>query len=477
MSNTSRSGGYFVFDQGRAGNYFLRRRDGSLWVGRVWPGPAVFVDYTRDDACRWWGGLHRTLLDAGVAGIWDDMNEPSDFVDQTGRSQQDVVFDDLGAHTPYAANRNVFALNEVRATYEGLERLRPEQRSFILTRAGYAGVQRYAAMWTGDNKATWESLGLNIPMFASLGLSGETFVGADIPGFIGRASPELLVRSYQLAFLVPLCRNHAAIDNYDHEPWRFGPVYTDIIRQYLRLRYQLLPFLYTTLEEAHRTGVPLFRPLVLNFQDDANTLNLDDEFMVGDTLLAAPVLRAGGRGREVYLPAGRWYDFWTAKQVEGGRLFWVDAPLERVPLFVRGGSVLPSTEAMHYVGEKPWDPVRFDVYPAAAGAAAGSLYEDDGVSPAYRQGIFRRTAVSCSRDAEGGMRLVVAAPAGRYDPGARHFEFTVHGSAAVAAVMLDGRPLAVLRAGDNAVGWWRDDAGTVHVRIADDSQAHLIKLR
>jgi alpha-glucosidase len=471
-------GGYAVFDQGKAGDYFLRRRDGSLWVGRVWPGPAVFVDYTRDDARRWWGGLHRTLLDAGVAGIWDDMNEPSDFDDQTGRSQQDVVFDDLGAHTPYAENRNVFALNEVRATYEGLERLRPDQRPFILTRAGYAGVQRYAAMWTGDNQATWASLALDIPMFASLGLSGETFVGSDVPGFIGRGSAELLVRSYELAFLVPLCRNHAAIDSYDHEPWRFGPVYTDIIRRYLRLRYQLLPFLYTTLEEAHRTGVPLFRPLVLNFQDDANTLNLDDEFMVGDALLAAPVLAAGGRGREVYLPAGRWYDFWTAKPVEGGRLFWVDAPLERVPLFVRGGSVIPSTRAMHYVGEKSWDPVRFDVYPDAQGSAGGSLYEDDGVSFAHRQGMFRRTTVSCSRDAEGGMRLAVGAPAGRYDPGPRHFEFMVHGVPSP-AVMLDGKELAVLPAGDSAGanGWWRDESGALHLRLADDAQAHVLAFR
>ena len=476
-ANAPADGGYAVFNEGLAGNYFLRRRDGSLWIGEVWPGKAVYVDYTREDARRWWGDLHRPFLAEGVAGIWDDMNEPSDFADQTGRSQQDVVFDDLGAHTPYAANRNVFALNMVRATYEGLARLQPDRRPFVLTRAGYAGVQRYAAMWTGDNNATWESLALNIPMFASLGLSGEAFVGADVPGFIGRASPELLVRNYELAFLVPLCRNHAAVDNYDHEPWRFGPVYTDIIRQYLRLRYQLLPFLYTTLEEAHRTGVPLFRPLVLNFQADRNTLNLDDQFMVGDGLLAAPVQRPGVRGREVYLPGGRWYDFWTAAPVEGGRLTWADAPLDRLPLFVRGGSVIPSTDAMNFVGEKAWDPVRFDVYPDAAGAAAGSLYEDDGVSPAYRQDGFRRTTVSCARTAEGGAQLRLDAPTGRYEPGARHFEFTEHGTAGVAGVTLDGQPLAVLPAGDGAAGWWRDDAGAVHVRIADDSRAHIIKLR
>ncbi len=466
---------YPVFDQGLAGGYFLRRRDGSLWIGRVWPGAAVYVDYTRADARRWWGDLHRPFVEAGVAGIWDDMNEPSDFSDQTGRSQADVVFDDLGAHTPYAANRNTFALNEVRATYEGLARLAPDRRPFVLTRAGYAGVQRYAAAWTGDNNATWQSLALNIPMFASLGLSGEAFVGSDVPGFIGRASAEFLVRSYELAFLVPLCRNHAAIDNYDHEPWRFGPVYTDIIRHYLRLRYRLLPLLYTTLEEAHRTGVPLFRPLILNFPDDRNTLNLDDEYMVGDALLAAPVLLPGVRGREVYLPGGRWFDFWTAAPVEGGRLFWADAPLERVPLFVRGGTILPSTEPMDYVGEKPWNPVRFEVYPDANGAAAGSLYEDDGVSPAYRDGACRRTAVSFATS-PGGARLTLAAPAGRYQPPARDFEFIVHAVAAT-TVSRDGKPFPHLSGGEDRLGWWGDESGALHLRVTDDAHPHVFDFR
>ena len=467
---------YAVFDAGMAGNYFLRRRDGSLWIGEVWPGKAVYVDYTRADARRWWGDLHRPFLDAGVAGIWDDMNEPSDFTDQTGRSQADVVFDDRGAHTPYAENRNVFALNEVRATYEGLARLQPDRRPFVLTRAGYAGVQRYAAVWTGDNNASWDSLALNIPMFASLGLSGESFVGADIPGFIGRATPELLVRSYELACLVPLCRNHAAIDNYDHEPWRFGPVYTDIIRRYLRLRYRLLPYLYTTMEEAHRTGVPLFRPLVLNFQDDPNTFNLDDEFMAGGALLAAPVLRPGVRGREIYLPPGPWYDYWTGAAVAGGRLFWADAALDHLPLYVRGGSAIPSAEAMDFTGEKPWDPVRFDLYPDARGAAAGSLYEDDGLSPAVGDGAFRRTAVEFAA-APGGARLTLAAPAGQFVPGPRQLEFTIHAAMAADTVTLDQLPLPRVAAGAAGGGWWRDDAGSLHVRLADDSRAHVLTIR
>jgi len=469
-------GGYSVFDEGVAHDYFLRRADGSLYLGEVWPGPAVFVDFTRDDARRWWGDLHRALLDRGVAGVWTDMNEPSDFRDKSGQSQRDVMFDDLGARTPYPKNRNVFALNMARATYEGLARLRPDRRPFVITRAGYAGVQRYATMWIGDSNATFAALALNLPMFASLGLSGETFVGSDLPGFMGRGDGELLARSYQVAAFVPLCRNHGAIDDYDHEPWRYGAPYEAIVRKYLQLRYRLLPFLYTTLEEAHRTGVPLFRPLLLDFQDDPTALNLDDEFMVGDALLAAPVVHAGERGREVYLPRGLWYDFWTGTPVRDGDFFRTDALLDHLPLYVRGGSVIPSTEPMHYVGEKPWNPLRFDVYPDEAGVATGSLYEDDGLTPAYATGAYRRTAVTCAGPA-GGSRLTLVPPVGTYQPGGRDFEFILHTIAVPRSVTLDDRVLAASGADAAGAGWWRDAAGALHFRIADDSRGHTLQLR
>ncbi|PTX91008.1 TIM-barrel domain-containing protein [Opitutus sp. ER46] len=469
-------GGYAVFDEGMAKDFFLRRTDGRPYIGEVWPGKAVFVDYTREDARRWWGDLHRKLLDGGVAGIWTDMNEPSDFLDKTGETQRDVVFDDRGARTLYGKNRNTFALNMARATYEGLQRLRPNDRPFVITRAGYAGVQRYSTVWTGDNNATFESLALNIPMFASLGLSGQAFVGSDVPGFIGRGDGELLARSYQLASLVPLCRNHGAIDNYDHEPWRYGAPYEAIVREYLKLRYRLMPYLYTTLEEAHRTGVPWFRPLLLEFQDDPSTLNLDDSFMVGPALLAAPVVRAGERAKDVYLPRGRWYDFWTGESVEGGELRRCDAPLSRMPLFVRGGSVLVTTEPMAYVAEKPWDPVRFEIYPDAAGAAAGSLYEDDGQTPAYLQGAWRRTAVSCVRSGAE-LRVRLAAPEGPFVPAPRKFEVVVRNAGPANTVILDGQTLPATTTEDLPNRWKHDAAGVVTVILPDDSRPHEIVIR
>jgi alpha-glucosidase len=469
-------GGYAVYDEGAAHNYFLRRTNGELYIGEVWPGKAVFVDYTREDARRWWGEQERALVDNGVAGIWTDMNEPSDFVDKSGASQHNVVFDDLGTHSLYGKNRNVFALNMARATYEGLQRLRPNARPFVITRAGYAGVQRYSTMWIGDSNATFDGMALSVPMYASLGLSGEAFVGGDLPGFMGRGSGELLARAYQIATFVPLCRNHGTVDDYDHEPWRYGAPYEAIVRKYLKLRYRLLPFLYTSIEEAHRTGVPLFRPLLMNFQEDETALNLDDEFMAGDAFLAAPVVRAGERGREVYLPKGRWYDFWSDTAITGGDMIRVDAPLDRMPLYVRGGSIVPTTEPMNFTGEKRWDPIRFEIYPDDAGAASGSLYEDDGQTPAYQGGAFRRTAVMCSQDGSG-LKVTVRAPEGTFAPPPRGFEFTIRGLTRPPRVTADGRSLDRTDAAGATAGWWTDAAGVTHVRISDDSHAHEISFR
>lgn len=424
---------YYVFEQGVQKNHFQKRKSGELFVPRVWPGDSVFVDYTRESARTWWGDLHRAYLDNGVAGIWNDMNEPADFVDQTGKNQSDVVSYDEGENSTHAKNRNVFALLMARATYEGLKRLRPDRRPYVITRAAYAGIQRYSTMWTGDTNSTWESLALNIPMFTSLGLSGEPFVGSDVGGFMGRGNGELLTRSYQVSFLAPFCRNHKNIDSYDQEPWRFGKYYEDIIRKYLKLRYQLLPFLYTTLEEAHRTGIPLFRPLVLNYQDDSSTYNLDDQFMVGNDLLVAPVMKPDVSRRLVYLPKGSWYDYWTNKKYEGGTMIAVDAPLETVPMFVRGGSIIPMGPEMNYVGEKRFDPITFNIYPDEKGAAATTLYEDDGISPAYQQEDFRRTTVTAERTA-GGYTVSLAAPQGRYNPGSRKFAFVIKGERRIPAV-------------------------------------------
>lgn len=455
---------YAVYQQGVANNYFLRRADGSLFFGEVWPGKSVFVDYTQEAARRWWGDLHHTLLDVGVSGLWTDMNEPSDFLDQTGAKHADVVFDDLGQKSAYAKNRNVFALNMARATFEGAKRLRPDLRPFVISRAGYAGIQRYAAKWTGDNHATFDAVALNIPMFTTLGLSGETLVGADIPGYTDRADAELLVRAYQTSVFAPFFRNHTSIDQYDNEPWRHGANAESIIRKFLKLRYTLLPFLYTSVEEAHRTGLPVFRPLVLNFPADVSTRNLDDQYMVGDALLVAPALRRDQRSRDVYLPPGVWFDFWTAARLDGGRVLETAVPLDHLPIYVRGGSIVPSTVPMNHTGEKPWNPLRFTVYPDAAGRATGSVYEDDGKTTAHERGEFRRTTLTLD-----GAKLTLTV-AGSYATPARELEITLPTQSAVATVTVNGTLLP-------ATAWSRAADGRLTIRFPDSSRDTVIEFR
>lgn len=464
---------YPVFTQGMEKGYFLKHPDGSVYIGEVWPGKSAFVDWTLDDAARWWGDLFRFYVDDGVAGIWTDMNEPADFADRGDKLKTDLVSYDQGARTNQDKNHNLFALGMLRATREGLERLRPNERPFLITRSGYAGIQRYSTMWTGDVQASWESLALSIPMYSNLGLSGEPFVGGDIGGFVGNSTAELLTRWYEVGFLAPFCRNHKETPSNDQEPWQFGGFYEDIIRRYLKLRYRMLPFLYTLLEESHRTGMPMFRPLVLNYQNDRNVLKLDDEFMLGADLLVAPVLREGQTSRQVYLPRGDWYSFWSGQPVAGKSMIRVDAPLEIVPLYVRAGAVLPFGPEMNYVGEHPVDSIIFDAYPDADGAAAGSLYEDDGTSPAYLRGVFRQTHVRVHKTAAG-LQIDVQAPVGSYQPSPRHFVVRI--PAPGAAITVDRRPLAQSAADAKGSGWWRT-GDRLSVRFTDDGKAHTIVVR
>jgi alpha-glucosidase len=268
------------------------------------------------------------------------------------------------------------------------------------------------------------------------------------------------VRWYQVGFLTPFCRNHANMDSPDHEPWRYGKYYEDIIRKYLKLRYRLLPFLYTVLEESHRTGMPMFRPLLLNYQEDENTLGIDDEFMIGGDLLVAPILKPNLTTRLVYLPAGIWFDYWTGARHEGGRMIRVEAPLETVPFFVRGGAILPLGPEMNYVGEKPANPLQFEIYPDARGEASTSLYEDDGLTEDYRQGQFRRTNMSY-RHTPAGDQIDVGVPLGSFRPGPRDLVFSVRDASTARKVFIDGK------------GQGR--AETIH--IADDGRGHRIELR
>ena len=411
---------YPVFAQGLERDAFCRTPDGKLFIGPVWPGNCAFPDFTAPHVRRWWGELHRDLVAAGVDGIWDDMNEPALFGDDGATIPGPVRHDLEGRGGDHLQAHNVYGLGMVRATAAGLERLRPDRRPFVLTRSGWTSVQRYAANWSGDNRATWESLRLTLPMLLGLGLSGVTFSGADVGGFAGFPSGELFTRWLQLGVFLPFFRAHTDINSPDQEPWAWGEPYLSINRETIRFRYHLLPYLYTAHWQSTQRGLPLARPLFLAFQDDPATWGLEDEFLCGDALLVAPVLHEGAVSRTVYLPPATWYDFWSGERHDGPAQVEIEAPLERIPLFVRAGTVLPLWPPLDHTGQRV-EQMELHLYP---GTGRSLLYEDDGESMAYQRGEHRLTTfdlVASSTRLELTRRV-----SGPFDLGYSRFEVVIH---------------------------------------------------
>ena len=429
---------YAVCAQGLAQGLFCAYPDGQVAGGPVWPGESYFPDFTNPRAREWWGQLHAPLLEAGVDGLWNDMNEPTVSGSKADTLVGNVRHDMEGAGGDHEQAHNVYGMLMVRATAEGLQRLRPDQRPFVLTRSGWAGVQRYAIAWTGDNQSTWEHLQLTLPMVMGLGLSGLGFTGADVGGFDGGASAELLVRWTQLGAFLPFFRNHSARWSNNQEPWAYGEPYLSLNRAAIELRYRLLPYLYTATWQHAQKGQPIVRPLVWSYTDDTQTHSLDDQFLCGDALLVAPVCAPGATSREVYLPAGDWFDFWTDGVHHGPLRLQAPAPLESIPVYVRAGTVLPTWPVQQYVGEKPAHKLILHVYP---GDGDSWLYEDDGESLAYQRGDWRSTRFECRQTPQGGLRVTCQSQ-GVDQPGNKQWEWHVHGLASAPHQLLaDGQPL------------------------------------
>lgn len=376
---------YWVFKEGKENGYFCRRSDDYFMEGHVWPGRCQFPDFTNPKVREWWGDLYKELVDMGVAGVWNDMNEPAVF--GAGTFPNDVRHYYEGFRGSHRKAHNVYGMQMVRATYDGLKKLLRNKRPFTITRAGYSGVQRYASVWTGDNVASWEHLKIGNIQCQRLSISGIPFCGTDIGGFSGEPDGELFTRWIQLGTFSPFMRAHSAGDTSERQPWSFGEPFTSINRKFIELRYQLLPYLYSIFWEHHRYGFPILRPLVMLEQENPNVFFRQDEFTFGDKILVCPVLEPGQTSRAVYLPKGDWYNYWTNQTYTGGQEFEIETPLDSMPIFVRAGSVIPEYPIMQYVGEKPIDEVWLNVY--YAGYEANSfMYEDHGDTFAFEQDIY-----------------------------------------------------------------------------------------
>jgi alpha-glucosidase len=393
-------GNYSVLDEGVERGYFLRTSDGEEFVGPAWPGGSRFPDFTNPEVRKWWGDLHQFYWDAGVDAVWNDMNEPA-VLDERKTLPDDVRFYDDGHWSNHDRIHNVYALAEAKATVEEMKRQFPGQRPFVLSRAGSPGIQRLAAVWTGDNTSTWAHLKASLAQVINLGLSGLGFCGADVGGFSENSTPELLVRWYQLGAFYPFFRNHSMIESIRQEPWVFGEETEELIRRAIRMRYRLLPLFYQLFHQMHRTGAPLVRPLFWHYHGE-RAARVTDQFLLGEDLLVAPVVERGARERMVWLPPGSWYDYHSGHLVGGDVTLVVDAPLETVNVYVRGGAVLPVAEVGNSTEDLDRRTLALEIYPG--GETEGLLWEDDGrtteppLEHRYSHGGEGRFAMTMSPD-------------------------------------------------------------------------------
>jgi alpha-glucosidase len=440
------------FHDALSSGYLARHYDGAPYTFDFWPGQCALLDFSNPAACAWWTEKHRPLLEMGVGGWWADLNEPAkhypDMRHQAGSAPM--------VH-------NLTALSIHQSVFEAVQRYAPRQRTFILSRSAFAGSQRYgAALWSGDVDMTFAALRKQAAVGLSTGMAGFPLWGTDIGGFgfEGKCSPELYARWFQFGAFSPLCRPHGDQTEL-REPWQFGPEIEAICLKYLRLRYRLLPYIYTALHEACVSGIPLMRALVLEFPNDPQVLNLSDQYLFGPEILVAPVMDEGATGRSVYLPAGEWIDFWNDAAHTGCQSLDVAAPLDTLPLFVRRGAIIPVGPDVQHSSQSAGEELTLELYRGADRSFV--LYEDDGETTDYQNGDCAETPIDVTA-APGFLTCRIGEPRGNFAPAksARTVLINVHCQPQVRAVVCDGGPLDPLPDAETfdrlQSGWWWDRA-------------------
>lgn len=380
---------YDVFQEAFEKDYFCKRADGPYMMGKVWPGECYFPDFTNPEVRAWWADLFKDLIaEKGVRGVWNDMNEPAIFEVESKTFPLDVRHDFDGHPCSHRKAHNVYGMQMTRATYEGVKKYTYPNRPFIITRSAYTGVQRYSSVWTGDNIATWEHLHIANIQCLRLCISGISFCGSDIGGFIDHPSPELYTRWVQMATFHPFMRTHSSGDHGEQEPWSFGKDALDHVRRFIKLRYNLLPYLYTTFHQYATKGRPIMRPISFLDIEDKETYYREDEFLHGDHILVCPIINSN-LGRYVYLPRGTWYDFWTYSQHEGGKEIYKECGMSQIPVYVRAGAIIPLYPDMNYVGEKKIETLTLRAF-YSHDKIKSELFEDRGDGYDYTRGYFNK---------------------------------------------------------------------------------------
>ena len=382
--------GYGVYDRGLKENIFAKYPDSTNYTGEVWPGWCNFPDFTNPKARTWWGSEMKKYGADGISGIWNDMNEIATW----GQKMPDnIIFDYDGKKASHLQTRNVYALQMARASYEGAK-IAFNKRPFILTRSGYAGLQRYSAIWTGDNRSEDSHMLLGVRLLNSLGLSGVPFTGMDIGGFTGGPTTSLYARWIQIGAFNPYFRNHTAVNTKSSEPWTYGEEVLEISRNYISLRYKLLPYLYSTFYEATQTGHPVMRSLAIDYTFDKNIYNteFENQYLFGSAFLVAPFEGSAGFGK-IYFPAGKWYNLYTGVVQNGNQQKIEEISIHKLPVYVKESSIIPMQSLVQSTSEKPTDTLIVHIY---KGSVNNSFvyYEDDGESYNYENGAYYKRAIT-----------------------------------------------------------------------------------
>ncbi|XZJ11377.1 glycoside hydrolase family 31 protein [Clostridium perfringens] len=377
---------YPVFKRGKEGNHFTKKLDGEMFIGAVWPGDSAFPDFSNKDCREWWKSeLKKFISEHGMDGIWNDMNEPCVFNNDHKTMLETCLHNSDNGVIEHKEFHNRYGFEMSRCSKEAQEELHPNERGFSMTRATYAGGQRYSSVWTGDNMSLWSQMRMSISMNANLGISGFSFVGNDVSGFGLDSSEELFIRWMEMGPFIPIFRNHSNMYTRRQEPWAFGPRAEKIAKKSIELRYELLPYIYDLYYISHKEGLPIFRPMIMEYEKDMNLLNMREQFMLGENMLVAPVLYEGERSKTVYLPKGIWFNYFTMEKLQGGKWYKLPCELDEILVFVKEGAIIPTyNKKFRNVKERPKN-ILLKVF---GENAKGFHYNDDGHTMEYLEGKY-----------------------------------------------------------------------------------------
>lgn len=425
-----------AYESGAKDSVFIQYPDKTFYTGQVWPGWCNFTDFTSEKGRAWWRKQVKFFADNGVSGIWNDMNEISTWGQ---KMPSNVLFDFDGQHTSHLQAHNVYGLEMIRSSYEGA-REHFKERPFILTRSGYAGLQRYSAIWTGDNRAEDNHMLLGVRLMNSLGLSGVSFTGMDVGGFTGGASTALFTRWMQIGAFIPYYRNHTQLNTKSSEPWTYGEDALEISRNFINFRYKLLPYMYSNFYESTQTGMPVMRSLAIGNTFDGKIYDpaFQNQFMFGNAFLVAPFESTKEYGK-IYLPQGDWYNIYNDEQLHGMQEVIKPLDMAHLPVFVKESSIIPMESLVQTTAEAPTDTLSLHIFNGKT-ANEFVLYEDDGKSYNYEKSDFNKRTISFNPTQH---KITIGETAGNFISKFKAVKLVLHGFAGLGQVKVNSKAIKI----------------------------------